>query len=465
MEKIALVLCNTMHMDIEKANILLNHILHHGNFEIVCDYTMADIVIVYTCAFGPNKRKSVRILADVRANAKSEAKVIATGCLLKLNFDELKALDGIEPIYFDELIARLDGNTTQRVLEIKPYLPQNKVIISEGCLHNCSYCVYPKLCSGYKSKPKERIIEEVRKLDEVENTIYITGAEETADYGIDLYAKRCFPELMEELASIFPRSNFVIGWFHPAGLTPEMVKVIQEHKNISEIMLHIQHVDDEILRAMGRPLLDTYAEKIRMLKEARPELIISTEVIVGFPGEDEQKFQKLVEFLDKGFFSDIGVASYEAVLGTKASRLPNQVSSFEKTRRMNFLVSRYENVTCYPADDFSSSSVIEEYFKAWSVLKKLPSNIRKQRQTMPYVAGVDTEQKLERLKEHLSDVCKRIVDSRSEFEKEKNKAYLKAVYTQSARVFFFQVIFMGNFKTPLIDRAKEMLLDEQRNGY
>lgn len=456
-KKVAIVLCNDMHMDIDRANVMLNYIAHNNNYEIVCDYTIADIVIIYACAFGANKMYSMRVIADVRLNALKSAKVIVTGCLLKIASNELKEIPNLEIKSFNEL---LEFFNKEPLLAISPMIPQNRVIVSEGCMHRCSYCVYPLIVDKYKSKTIEEVLLEVERLYETESTIYITGAQETSDYGIDLYGKRSFGKLLDEIASKFSNCNYIIGWFHPSGLTDEVISVIAKHRNIVEIMMHIQHVDSKILRDMNRrPSIDDIGEKIHKLKELRPDILISTEVIVGFPGETLEKFRKLVDYLEEENFNDIGVASYEAVLGTKAATLPNQVSPEIKEARMNFIKERF-SATCYPApaDQNSDKSVIEEYKKAYEELSSIPRNLLVERQIYANIAGVDTTAKLEELEIHLNNALNCVISSRSEFEFNKNKKYLMEKYTVEARELFCKVIECGDFKEAIKERAKLLLL-------
>lgn len=450
--KIALVICNDMHMDIANANNILNHIMQLKGYEVVCDYTIADIVILLTCAFGPNKMYSMRVIADVRLNAMPSAKVIVTGCLVKINSDDLSAIPGINVVPFDELIKSFKTKSLS-----KQFIPQNKVIISEGCLHRCSYCVYPQLVSIYKSKSMEDILKEVEVLYDYESTIYITGAQETSDYGVDLYGQRKFAELMEKIVTNFPNSKYVIGWFHPAGLTDDVMSLIIKNKNIVEIMLHIQHVSPDILAKMNRVKIEDIDYKINCLKSHRPDLIISTEVIVGFPGETDFQFQELVNYLDKGYFTDIGVASYELVLGTKAAEMQNQIPQRVKNERMKYIANRYE-ATCYPADENSSESVLDEYIKANNFLKNLPKNIltAEARQKYGYIAGIDTREKLDILK-HFKFVLRTINEARSEFEFSKSLKSLEC-YTGEARRMFLTIIQDADYKEALKYRAKRLLL-------
>lgn len=453
-KRIAVVMCNDMHMDIERSNVLLNHIIQNGNYEVVCDYTNADIIIVQTCAFGETKKYSVQVIADVRANSHPDTNVIVTGCLISINREELEALPGIEVKSFEELIAFFKKSEIRTLEKI---VPQNRVIISEGCLKKCSYCVYPMIFEKYKSKPVEDVLLEVESLYEEETTIYLTGAQETSDYGIDLYGKRSFPYLLQSVCTKFPNCNYVIGWFHPAGLTDEMISVVSKNKNIVEIMLHIQHVSNSILKNMNRPSFEFTDGKIQKLRELRPDLVISTEIIVGFPGETQLEFQNLVKYLEKGYFNDIGVASYEQVLGTPASIMENQIPLEIRQERLNFIKDKFGACAYFTNNNFEMS-VIEEYIKAYSFFKTLPRIILNDRQKYNCVAGVDTKTKLN-LEESLQEVFEYVSISRSEFDFQKNSKYIKGKYTVETRMLFYSVFENGTFKEGIKRKAKKLLLD------
>ncbi len=390
--KLALVLCSDMHMDIERANRLIECSKH----EWVFDYTLADIIIIMTCAFGTKKNYSMYVIADVMQNAKEGSRIIATGCLTKINANELKAIPNLEVKSFEEVMHMI--GTTSDSLE-KPKIckiHQNKVIISNGCLKNCSYCVYPLIEGKYASKPKEEIFSEVYELSKYESTIYITGAHETSDYGVDLYGRRTFAELMDSICTKFPNCNYIIGWFHPIGLTDDVINVIAKHKNIVQIMVHIQHTDNEILKNMHRPSFEYTNDRIQKLHSKRPDLSISTELIVGFPGETEEKFENLVNYLEanRTVFNDLGVASYEAVLNTKAAQLANLPDYSIRNKRMEFIKKQF-GATCYMAPpDFKP--ILSSYFEANFLLSKIPSMCIEatERQVLPYIAGTDTDFKI-----------------------------------------------------------------------
>lgn len=455
MKKVAVILVNDMHMDLENANKLLNHIYANYNYEVVCDYTIADIIIIMTCAFG-KKILSIRTIADVQLNSSADSEIIVTGCLA--NFKELQYIPYVTVKPFFEVLDFFGNVSSKSIVQI---LPQNKVIISEGCRYKCSYCVYPLIMNQYKSKPIEDIIKEVEVLYQTESTIYITGAQETSDYGIDLYGKRYFSVLLEKIVTQFPDCNYVIGWFNPAGFTDEVIDIISNNSNIKEIMLHIQHVSDDVLKRMNRPSFDQTYDWIKKLKSNRPDIIISTEVIVGFPGETEKDFTNLIIRLDEGFFNDIGVASYEKVFGTIAAKMPNQVPFEIKQERMSIIQKRY-NATTYPAQtsEQDGSFIISEYIYDIERLSQMPKKILNDSQKYCDIAGIDTNYKFEKFEECIEEVLELIQNSRSRYDILKNTDYIHQKYTLEARKLFYEVINKLKLKEALLRRAKRILLQQ-----
>lgn len=453
--KIALIMCNDMHADLEKANILLAKI---PNSDITTDYTIADVIIIYACAFGSNKSYSVKVIADVRMNAKSDAKVIVTGCLAQVFRKDLEYIPNIQVKSFGELLKCFEKKDETTSKSIR----QNTVIISEGCLYKCSYCVYPKVCGGkYKSKPIEQIIDEVRVLNETESTICISGAQETSEYGVDLYKKPQISRLMAQIAEEFPNTKFIIGWYNPSRLG-NIVQTIINHDNISEIMLHIEHNDPEILRKMNRSYdIVSISDYLRILREKRPDLIISTEVIVGFPGETDEKFDNLVLYLSQGYFDDIAVASYEKVEGTNAAKMNDQVPKEVANKRMEVIQKRF-NATCYPAPsaEEESETINDIYLKAYYLLKGMPKKVLNNEAMQKYsnIAGVDTKSKLEFEKE-FEKIVSIISNARDELASKRAKKYLTTVYTKEILTFANEIIQGGAFKPGFKSKAKNILIE------
>ena len=150
----------------------------------------------FSCAFGLKKHSSMFVIAEVLRFAKPDSTIIVTGCLAKINKTELEAIPNLEVKSLEEvsdMLAILPSSTSPQEVHT---MHQNIVIISNGCLKKCSYCVYSLIEDKYTSKPMENILSEVEKLSRTESIIYLTGAHETSDYGIDLYGSRSFSTLM-----------------------------------------------------------------------------------------------------------------------------------------------------------------------------------------------------------------------------------------------------------------------------
>ncbi len=454
--KVAIVLCSEMHMDLDKANSLISGMVQNG-YEIVSDYTKADVTIIMTCAFGNKREYSMRVIADVVRNSKPDSKVIVSGCLVKTNAQELKAIPRICVKTFEELQLMIGKPKVT-----KKFIPQNQIIISTGCRKKCSYCVYPLIDANYRSKPMEEVLREVEEIYENETVIYITGALETSDYGTDLYGTYKISELIENISTQYPNSKYVIGWFHPAGLTDDFINTITRCKNVVEIMLHIQHTNNDILKSMNRPTFEFVKERVSKLLEKRSDLILSTEVIVGFPGETEKEFKELVDFLDSGMFADIGVASYEPVINTKAALLPNLPSQEVRKSRLEYIKKRYNFCTTYnaPTEDFKP--ILKSYIEAMSCLEKLPYIflLPEARRKYEYIAGVDTDLKMN-FTDLLEEMLEEIVQARDNFLIEKIKVKMNSIYTKEFLEFAYNV-FAEYFETKnmLKARLKKVLLDE-----
>ncbi|MCR5146694.1 MAG: radical SAM protein [Clostridia bacterium] len=463
MKKISVILCNNMHMDIENANKLLTVIQDSNKNSTNCrtietDYTQADEIIIITCAFGNGKLESLHIISDVVSNMRNDAKLIITGCMVKTDLELL--LDVKEDALVLDFETVLKIFSENEVSNIRQFIPQNKVIISTGCKKKCSYCVYPNIADKYVSKPKEQILSEVERMHENETTIYITGAQETSDYGIDLYHKDEYniANLAYDICTKYPDCNFVIGWFHPAGLTDEFISVLEKCKNIIEIMVHIQHASDHILKAMNRPKFSFTDERITKIKKVRPDIAISTEVIVGFPGETEADFLNLVKYLDTEGFDDIGVASYEQVANTPAAELP-QIPKFTRIERMNFMLNRYKGSSSYPTPNFEESDLHEHYMQLKMKMMNSKGMILnpEARQKYQAIAGTDTELKCS-LENTISSIYQAILNARDELEIKRVTSEVQELYTEEFRNKLF-CIFSDAIKKPgIVKRFRRILL-------
>lgn len=439
------------HMAIEKANDLLTVIYSDKSCQITSDYTEADLVIILTDVF--EKLQSITTIADIQNNAKVGAKIIVTGDLVEYSHEELMVVPDVEFQSFDDVKLLFHKERKSK----KKFLSQNTVVISQGCQKRCAYCPCSKKPS-YRSKTIEEVLKEVEELCKSEITIYITGGLETSDYGIDLYGCRKFATLLDQICTKYPKCNYVIGWFHPSGLTEDVIETIAKHKQaIKEIMVHIQHVSDRILKENNRPCFVETNNRLQKLKSLCKDIRISTQVIVGLPGETDQEFLQLIQYLDTGLFADIGVSSYQQVEGTKAINFSNQIPCYIRVKRMECIRDRYV-ATPYLAED-TSVSKLYEYAK--EQLNEFPKMVLKpeSRNKHRYIASTDLDYKNPKAFAGLvTEVYEKIVNARDEKQIRDIRRWLSKNFTKEFRDCIYEIFRVGfESKPKLVARAEKML--------
>ena len=209
--------------------------------------------------------------------------------------------------------------------------------IAEGCSNRCTYCAIPNIRGPYISRPFEEIIEEAKKLAKDGYNEIIVIAQDTTKYGIDLYGKSRFAELLAELAKIKEFKWIRFLYAYPETITDELIEVVKNNENICKYFdIPIQHISDKVLKRMNRKTTGKDIENlIEKIKKEIPDAILRTSLIVGFPGETEEDFQALENFVSKAQFDKLGVFTYSKEEGTPAARLPEQIHYKTKQKRYN----------------------------------------------------------------------------------------------------------------------------------
>ena len=224
------------------------------------------------------------------------------------------------------------------------------------------------------------------------------------------------------------------------------IDLLVEQKDISPI--------SQILKNMGRENFESIDFKINKIKEIRPDIQLSTEVIVGFPGEGEEEFRKLVKYLDKGQFDDIAVASYEPVKGTKAYNLYNQNPKEIRKARMEYISKKY-HAHKYPEPE-DSNSLLEYYNEAKDKIGNIPIILtEKARQKYPYIAGTDTNQKLQ-IEHIILDTFEKILNARDEMAISKLQNWVYENYTFDFREYLY--LIFSKTKSGIKNKSKKILL-------
>ncbi|NMC57032.1 MAG: 30S ribosomal protein S12 methylthiotransferase RimO [Eubacteriaceae bacterium] len=330
----------------------------------------AQIILINTCAFIQDaKEEAVReiLKAAQIKELNNDAKLIVAGCLAQRYADELK--DEIPEIdafvgtgkYADIIKAvkqaeagnktcftqdiDCDIKETQRKIFTKK--PVAYLKISEGCARNCTYCVIPKLRGKYRSRKLEDIIKEAKNLANDGYNEIILVAQDVTLYGIDLYKSKKLVALLTELNNIENIKRLRLMYAYPEGLDDDIINCFTKLDKLQKyIDIPIQHINNQILKSMGR---STSKENIialyNKLKSAVPEIAIRTTFIVGFPGETDEQFGEITDFINNYPFDKVGVFKYSQEEGTPAAQMTDQIKKQVKTKRYNTLMRHQQKIS------------------------------------------------------------------------------------------------------------------------
>ena len=374
MKKIALVShgCAKNLVDSE----LILGLLAQNGYEITLDENETDTVIVNTCSFICDaERESIRTILELVDAGK---KVIVTGCLaqkhpkeLKKEVPEVAAIVGATD--FTKIIAVLTEMENGYVCEVseKPdYVYPEEVErqqitmgassyikIADGCNYRCGYCIIPYLRGDYHSRKMEVIIEEAKKLVKRGVTEIILIAQDTTGYGIDLYKKPMLPKLLEELNKIEGLGWIRVMYAYPTQMTDELLDTIARlDKVVKYVDIPLQHSHPEMLKMMNRPAFD-YRPMIENIRKRIPNVSIRTAFIVGYPGETEEQFEHLCEFVRDMKFDRMGVFTYSREKGTPSYNMPNRVSARVAKQRYKKLMEIQQGISTQRNESFIGKTI------------------------------------------------------------------------------------------------------------
>lgn len=326
----------------------------------------ADIIIVNTCGFiEAAKEEAINTLlemAEYKQNGKCKY-VIAMGCLVKRYKEDLiKSMPEVdlfistdeyeiiwekinELIKYEEKQKNIALEYNKRVITTgkkKAYLK-----IAEGCSNKCTYCAIPYIRGKYVSRKIEDILDEAEILAKngVEELIVI--AQDTTKYGIDLYGKPKLAELLNKLCDIKGFKWIRFLYAYPESITDELIEVVKNQDRICKYFdIPIQHYSDKVLKRMNRQSDGKSIEKLlEKIRKEIPNVILRTSLIVGFPGETEEDFFELYEFVHRTKFDKLGVFMYSKEDNTPAEKLKNQVHHMTKRSRRNKIMELQQNIS------------------------------------------------------------------------------------------------------------------------
>ena len=336
-------------------------------YTIVNDTNEAEIIVINTCGFIESAKQEAinTILEMAEYKTKGTCKyLIVMGCLVERYIKELRRtlpeVDLFIPIKdYDKLWEKIDTlidpkklnlHTTQldymnRVIttgKITAYLK-----IAEGCSNRCTYCAIPYIRGKYVSRPFEEILEEAKNLANKGYKEIIVIAQDTTKYGIDLYGKPKLAELLEEISKIEGIKWIRFLYAYPESITDELIETVKNNEKICKYFdIPIQHISDSVLKRMNRKTTgEDIKQKILKIKKEIPEAILRTTLIVGFPGETEEDFQKLIKFIGEAYFDKLGAFKYSKEEGTPAAKLPNQIHYKTKIKRYNKIMELAQKIS------------------------------------------------------------------------------------------------------------------------
>lgn len=344
--------------------------LKKSGYELVTEPGLADIAVVNTCGFIQTAKEeaieTILELAALKADGTLK-KIVLTGCLTERyreeaaeQFPEADAVVGIgdnkdivdilNEVMAGERVVKFSPKleaelTGERIISTLPFFSYLK--IAEGCSNCCSYCAIPMIRGKFRSVPIEEVLKEANWLVENGVTELVVVAQDTSRYGEDLYGESKLPELLRELCKIEGLKWIRTLYCYPERITDELLKTIaEEEKLVKYLEIPIQHCDGDILGRMGR-WGDT--EKLEALfahiREMIPGVILRTTLITGFPGETEEQFTELAEFVQRVRFDRLGCFPYSAEEGTKAAEFPDQIDHQIAAHRADIIMEQQLEVS------------------------------------------------------------------------------------------------------------------------
>ena len=346
-------------------------VLAEAGFEIARTAEDSDVIVVNTCGFiNDAKKESIERIFDMMPYRKEGKKLVVSGCLSERYADDLygempevDCFIGVnEYERLPELLSDLTSKAGERVKSVKgcyekilstpkrvlgenPYTATLK--IAEGCDNCCAYCIIPKIRGGFRSKPMEDVVEEARQLAEAGCKELILIAQDVTNYGRDLYGEPRLAELVRKVCRVDGIRWVRLMYCYEDRITDELIEVMAtEPKVCHYIDIPIQHASDGVLKAMRRRSTEeSIKDTIKRLKAAIPDIHIRTTLIVGFPGETEKDFDKLLDFVEEMRFARLGVFAYSQEENTEAGEMENQIEEDIKQERLDAVMRRQLDIS------------------------------------------------------------------------------------------------------------------------
>ncbi len=345
--------------------------LRRSGFVITDEEAQAEVIVVNTCCFiGDAKEESINTLLEMAEYKDGQCRLlVAAGCLAQRYHQEIRTEIPEVDIIVGTMGYEALGETIRQVLQEKQgvveclkdidYLPEPLtdrdsmsgghsvyLKIAEGCDRHCTYCVIPMVRGAYRSVPMDNLVAQAEHLVQNGARELILVAQETTLYGVDLYGKKSLPELLERLSDIEELRWLRILYCYPEEITDELIQAIRSLPKVCHYLdIPIQHGSDAVLHRMGRRTdRQEITEKIARLRAEIPDIVIRTTLITGFPGETEEDYSQLCDFVQEMQFDRLGVFPYSQEEGTPAAEMPGQVPEQVKQQRRDGIMALQQQI-------------------------------------------------------------------------------------------------------------------------
>lgn len=370
-----------------------------NNYEIVNDPQQADVIVINTCGFiEPAKEEAINTILEMAEYKKQNCKcLIVTGCLVERYKDDLiKSLPEVDLfIKFSEYntlweqIEQLinnniklkktksieneeknlaenknNNNTSKEQRTIDNHINQNEKLdflnrvistgenyayirIAEGCNNFCTFCAIPYIRGRFTSRKVEDILEEAKQLAQKGYKELIIIAQDTSKYGVDIYGKPMLAELLHKISEIDGIEWIRFLYTYPETITDELIEEVKNNDKICKYFdIPMQHISDRILKKMNRKSTgESIRNLITKLRKEIPGVVIRSTLMVGFPGETEEDFEELYEFVKWARLDKLGCFTYSKEEGTAASKMENQVHPMTKKKRYNKIMALQQQIS------------------------------------------------------------------------------------------------------------------------
>lgn len=344
-------------------------IMTREGYEVVGDPSEAEIIVVNTCGFIDSaKEEAINTLLEMAEYKKGNCKLlVCAGCLAQRYSEDIKGeLPEVDVIlgtgsykdiakavkeaeekgrseYLDDINFEIEDE--ERVRTTPEYMGYIK--IGEGCDNFCTYCAIPSIRGRYRSRKMESIVAEAEKMADEGVKEIILVAQDTTRYGVDLYGEKKLSELLKKLCAIEKLKWVRVHYCYPEAIDDTLIETFRtEEKLVKYLDIPVQHGCDSVLKRMGRKTTRAQMlDRVRLLREQVPSITLRTSIITGFPGETEEEFQSLLDFVEEARFDRMGVFAYSKEEGTPAARLPGQIDDEVKEARRDAVMELARSIS------------------------------------------------------------------------------------------------------------------------